>query len=798
MTFLSSGALFGLALLAIPVVVHLFKPRHVRQTPFSSLRWLHLTQQRMARRIQWHQVLLFLLRASFLTLLVFALSRPIWSPTGTAAGLDRIVVLDTSRSMGRRVEGRPTPWETARDLASELICQSLPGDRTAVLLTGRTTEVLAPWTSQPVLYLPTISRLQSGLAETQLDSAFDPIRSLLAQRRPGIHIEIVFLTDNPANGWNTSEVSTFAQEIAGGHGTRESSERSLTTSTSGEISLRLIDVGWPAPRNAWLSSARLRTRNSEPVLHVEAACTSDSTMSRTLRVSGLSGVEAQEFPLTLAPGRRTTIDLPLPATFERKGSLVTLKLEPSDELPDDDVYFCDLDSVGDSRLLLISPNHVGSDSFPTAPTDSTPVRSGPSPNRYPGLSLETAIRSLAETGSAAADGQLVIRTPMTVTAADIGLADVILLADVPGLSEALFTAISERVRRGAGLAMFLGPTVDAELYNRALVQPLAPAQSLLPAELSESVQASAKQGGLSPWKQWNDRHPLLTGLVDPEVGDLAGTQSRAWHRFGALTAQDEVLATLEDGIPALIARRVEAGRVIVVNGSADDRWSDLPRRKSFVPLVDRLLKHLQSAGLRRQFTSGETITIALPDSTNPKRQRGSANQTATSSEETKTSEAPSLADASGYIVISPTGRALPASVHSMSNRSWLTLTDTTEAGFYYLQPQTHSTEQISLTIQPGRADSRLEAIEPDQFRAWWSPAELKIEPPSTSPTRVAAADRRLALEPWLVGAACLCLLAEFFLAHWLCPRMNPALSTSHHRRRGFVAPLREREGTSPS
>ncbi len=734
MTFLTSGALFGLALLAIPIVVHLFKPRHVRQTPFSSLRWLHLTQQRMARRIQWHQVLLFLLRAGFLTLLVLALARPIWSPTGTATGLDRIVVLDISRSMGRRVEGRPSPWETARNLASQLIRKTLPGDRTAVLLTGSTTEVLAPWTNEATLYLPSLSSLQTGSAETQLDSAFEPIRSLLAQRRPGVHVEIVFLTDNPANGWNTNEVSTFAREIA----------------EHAKVSLRLIDVGLPAPRNGWLTAARLRTRNSETVLHVEASCASDGVMQRTLRVVGLSGVEQQEFPLTLQPGRRMALDLPLPTTFDRKGSLVTLKLEPSDELPDDDLYFCDLDSTGDPRLLLITPN-TGADAA-----------------LRPGLALETAIRSLAETGSIAADGQLVLRTPITVSATEIASADVILLADVPGLSEALSTAISERVRRGAGLAMFLGPAVDPELYNRAFVQPLVSGHSLLPGELAGSVQADAKRGGLSPWKQWNDRHPLLTGLVDPEVGDLAGTESRAWYRFGSpLTTADEVLATLEDGTPALIARRVEAGRVVVINGSADDRWCDLPRRKSFVPLVDRLLLHLQSAGIRRQFTSGETMTVALPesfDSTQPPR------------------------------VISPTGRAVSAPVHTVSNRTWLTLSETSESGFYHIKPHDGSEPDLILVVQPGRADSRLEPFDPDKFHAWWTPAEMKIEQPTASVANATSVDRRLALEPWLVSLACLCLLAEMFLTHWLCPRMNPALSTSHHRRRGFVAPLREREG----
>ncbi len=793
MTFLSSGALFGLFLLAIPIVVHLFKPRHVRQTPFSSLRWLHLTQQRMARRIQWHQVLLFLLRAGFLTLLVLALSRPIWSPTGTAAGLDRIVVLDISRSMGRRVEGRPTPWETARDIASQLIRKTLPGDRTAVLLTGKTTEVLAPWTNEAVLYLSALSSLQTGAAETQLDSAFEPIRSLLAQRRPGVPIEIVFLTDNPANGWNTSEVSTFAQEIAGegrdspvatltrASGVTSDRSHAVASVATGDISLRLIDVRLPAPRNAWLTAARLRTRNSETVLHVEASCTSDGVMQRTLRVFGLSGVEQQEFPLTLQPGRRTALDLPLPSTFDRKGSLATLRLEPSDELPDDDVYFYDLDSSGDSRLLLITPN-TGADAA-----------------MRPGLALETAIRSLAETGSVAADGQLVIRTPITVSAVEIGSADVILLADVPGLSEALSTAISERVRRGAGLAMFLGPTVDSELYNRAFVQPLVPALSLLPGELSGSVRADAKRGGLSAWKQWNDRHPLLTGLVDPEVGDLAGTESRAWYRFGRpMTTADDVLATLEDGTPALIARRVEAGRVVVINGSADDRWCDLPRRKSFVPLVDRLLLHLQSAGIRRQFTSGDTVTVAFPESvSNPKRQRGQPPQTARVPTDSETGGAPALADASGYLavrVLSPSGRTMSAPVHTVSNRTWLTLSETSEVGFYRIQPNDSSQSELIVVVQPGRGDSRLEPFDPEKFHAWWTPAEMKIEQPTASVAKATSVDRRLALEPWLVSLACLCLLAEMFLTHWLCPRMNPALSTSHHRRRGLVAPLREREG----
>src|SRR6476620_9391550 len=113
-TLLAPFALGASALLAIPIILHLFKPRKVRRTPFSSLRWLHLTQQKLARRIKWHQVILFLLRFAFIALLVLAIAKPIVSPGGTdkaAAFIDRFVVLDVSRSMGYRTTNRPSPIE---------------------------------------------------------------------------------------------------------------------------------------------------------------------------------------------------------------------------------------------------------------------------------------------------------------------------------------------------------------------------------------------------------------------------------------------------------------------------------------------------------------------------------------------------------------------------------------------------------------------------------------------------------------------------------------------------------------
>ncbi len=41
MTFLAPVGLAALTLLAIPIIIHLFKPRRMQAIPFSSLRWLN-------------------------------------------------------------------------------------------------------------------------------------------------------------------------------------------------------------------------------------------------------------------------------------------------------------------------------------------------------------------------------------------------------------------------------------------------------------------------------------------------------------------------------------------------------------------------------------------------------------------------------------------------------------------------------------------------------------------------------------------------------------------------------------
>jgi hypothetical protein len=662
-------------------------------------------------------------------------------------------VIDVSRSMGREPEGRRRPIETARDLAARTFQSMRPADRTAVLLAGAQTRVLAPWTTDAAPYLAAVESVEALPVATSLDAALETLGALIDQGRPGAAVELCFFTDNTSGSWTPGAISSFVAGLP----------------KEKPVLLRLIDVGFPGARNGWLASARLRESDAGPVLHVEASCLGEAPQTRTLYVSGLSGVKELTKTLTLQPGRATNIDLALPATFDRAGSRARLRLDPPDELPDDDEFFVDLDTAGAALVLLVEPE-----------ADSDTLR--------PGFPLRSALQALEEAGFPSADYQLSVRSPAALTAGDFATADVVLLADVPGLTAAQSEALTKRIQKGAGAAVFLGPGVQMDVYNLRFIDRLHPAEGLLPAPLGSIVQVPATRGGVAPWGHWNERHPLLAGLLDPQLGDLAHTQSQAYLKFTAVVPQgDDALAQFEDGTPALIARRVGAGRVVWFNASARDPWCDLSRRKSFVPLVDRLLSYLSVSGWRRSYACAEPVALRLSD--NPE---GSA------------------------VVATPSGTVLHPRVEVTSAGTLLKLEGLMEPGFYsvFTQPgagagpsanETRATgdraapdrlsaQPLTFVVQPGRFESALEPIDLETLRAWWLPAKFELVKPATFARALAFTDDRMIFEPGLLLLAALVFLAEMFFVHWLCPRIDPALAVSPARRRGFVAPLRNREG----
>jgi hypothetical protein len=76
------------------------------------------------------------------------------------------------------------------------------------------------------------------------------------------------------------------------------------------------------------------------------------------------------------------------------------------------------------------------------------------------------------------------------------------------------------------------------------------------------------------------------------------------------TANANVVMRLENGAPLIAVADVGRGRIMQVATTANDRWTSLPRRLAFVPLIQRLFMHLAIGESKiKTVSSGEPILM---------------------------------------------------------------------------------------------------------------------------------------------------------------------------------------------
>ena len=75
MTFLNAALLFGLAVVVLPPIIHLFNRRRFDVVDWAAMQFLRLTPS-ARQKVRWEQLLLMLLRMGLLATLVGTLAAP--------------------------------------------------------------------------------------------------------------------------------------------------------------------------------------------------------------------------------------------------------------------------------------------------------------------------------------------------------------------------------------------------------------------------------------------------------------------------------------------------------------------------------------------------------------------------------------------------------------------------------------------------------------------------------------------------------------------------------------------------
>ena len=705
MGFLAPAALLGLGLLAIPIAIHLLKPRQVRRTPFTSLRWLKASEHRLSRRIRWHQLLLFFLRAGLITCLVLAVARPYLALDRSPQPIDRIVVLDVSRSMGYALEDGKTVLEGAKRIAAELLERGGPDLRATLLVAGNQPTALGPLVRDATRYLGRLRSVTVSQSDVDVTRALRLVPHLV-DPGAGRRTQLVFITDNQTNTWNPEEIHRLRERI------------------KGPLEATVVRIGPTDNANALIADAKLVRSARARKIRVQITAVGTGPATRTVTLASLSGLPTATRTVRLRAGAPSEVDFDLPRDFQPAGQVAQLELHPGDALASDDRYWLNLDRATATRVLVIAEKTSQIEELQSA---------------YP---LRVALESLADAAPGTLD--VALRTP-EVPAAEIRRAEAIVLVDVPRLATPQVEALRAQIEAGAGLAVFLGPSIDRAFYNDVLGGEAA--GSLLGLSIGQSHTLPRTAGHLLPLATVRWDRPLFGRLGDPVYSDLAQVGFRSFYRLQIPRGGGEPLAWIADQAPAVVEHRYGAGKVVVLNTTASDAWSDLSRHASFVPLMDRMLAELAPSGARGTFAVGEPIQIAAAAATG------------------------------GYRLETPRGNVLATEARAVGERRMLRLPPMAEQGVYQLKTGGSPPTATPLVVQARGEDSYLEPLADESLRAWWKGAELEIVDGAAGlPPRFLEAGS-FALTPWMVTLACLLLLAEMLLVHYVCPRRNPEVAT---------------------
>lgn len=574
--------LLGMLAAAIPILLHLIHRQRARRRRFAAVDFLLLSDQRLARRLRLRQILVLLLRTLLMLAIPFALAKPYLPEEPVAAapeleepGAVALVVDDSASMQAEAPDGEGTLLDRAVATARETLSEGGPQTSFAVVTAGEPSRVLTDGTSfDRRAVRRALDRIEAKPRGADMAGALREAERVLAKSEQKRR-RVVIIGDQARHAW-------------------DGITRPWALADPPDTTLVDVREGQPVPNRAVTgvevepvggaaggSAARARIR-------VEAANHADEPLdaSATIELGEReASVELEAEPRSNTEGR---VEMPLP---QGSGYVAGEASLPADALGADDRWPFTVDLGGRVDVLVVNG----------------------APRSVPHLDevffLRAALRAASEEGAG-------LRTsygdPGAITAKRLEGVETVVLANVGRLTPSQQEALKRHVEDGGGLLVTAGDQLNAD--SNASYGELLPAPIRSIKRVVRPGSPAAKAAGARLEAEQAD-HPVLRPFDSLEEASLF--QARVWQHLlveRRLERGYEVVASYDNGAPALLESELGRGRVMLLTTTIDRGWSDLVIRSSFVPLVERMLRHLADRMGQRDTSShsvGEVAEVPL-------------------------------------------------------------------------------------------------------------------------------------------------------------------------------------------
>jgi len=563
--------LWGLAALALPILVHLFNRRRPRPLAFGAIEFVLRSQQRRVRRLRLRQVLLLALRCLLIAGVALALSRPSIEPRGAQAAVSRgpqatALVVDASLSMRYR-RGSQTLFSRARSEALAAL-DRLGADEpaTVAICAGNPTPLPAPGFDRVAVRHVLDDAKPTYLGSDLTGCMAAAARALGESRVAGKRI--IAFTDLAAHSLRLDAPPPLVPPPPGAPPGTQPVRPNVV----------LVDAaqGYDLPNTAVVATA-VQPAASLGARGYEVIAT----------IANHSAAAVTGLPVALRIGQQTLakgfVDVPAHGTAKKTlgavlppgtvSGRVEIARGDADGLDEDDVQDFTVEVPRDLRVLVVD----GAPSALRTRDEAFFVEAALAPARTGGRVAPTVL-----------DAEAALNAPLDGY-------DVVLLLDViappKSFTEKLRTLVAQR---GLGLFVSLGDHADPDAYNDAF-------GDLLPRPL-HLIKTAAEAGGKAD-PRGNDQaarfgvvewtHPLFRVFSAADREGLLGART---FKYALLrpdpSGNSRALLSFDDGAPTLVEGRLGQGRVLLYTSTVSHAWTDWPVRVSFLPVLQQSVSWL--------------------------------------------------------------------------------------------------------------------------------------------------------------------------------------------------------------
>lgn len=628
MIFLNALLIGGTLAASIPLIIHLLNRSRFKVVDWGAMHLLESALKINSRRIQWQAWLLLLLRMLIPAILALCLARPVLTAWRTAAGGNGhsiVVIVDNSLSMEAASTDGSCLDKAIAEASAILSRFGTSTEITVLTAGGGVVDQTSGATMDSKRALRRLRDVRGGAGPSAIGEALSTGFARLAKaKQPRRHL--ILLSDFQRSQFDNLPPESLATLRDGAPKDAPPIEVTFIPIRPKSMDNLSIQIDRPlgasvvTPTQTLEVRVAIRNHGRERIKGLPVVLSADGT-ALTNKIVEVAG-DSQVF-LAFSCQLQTLGSHVLSVAIDEKAARAASGQSIESIVSTDDVSRWSVEVIEPVHVGIVSSRPANSKTV----DDATFLNLALSPYAVSmaGSATSEETAGWAEAQAGADPIQCEVVAPQDISDQWLAGKRAITLTNIAKLDDATADRVERFVRAGGMLMIWTGDALQSKWYNDRWGT--TSNAKLLPADYGPiSRPADRPQASLKIQSQ-SYEHPALTFFNRSSNGRLDSIDLSTWSKLqragdakpaaqAASVADDDravlTMLSLDNGDPLLLERIVGRGRVLQWAISCGQRWSNLPLREVFVPMMQQMVLYGATSSMPQlNIETGNLLAVAM-------------------------------------------------------------------------------------------------------------------------------------------------------------------------------------------